>query len=97
MLPLVLAQAQAAQVHVVESSRGFAVGWFTLALINAGLAQNKGHGALIWWAASLFLGPIATFIIVAFLERRPFEPSYDQPAYSIPTRDHHAKPDPLEF
>ena len=42
----------------------YAVGWFTLALINAGLAQAKGRSGLAWWAASLFLGPIATLLIV---------------------------------
>jgi hypothetical protein len=42
----------------------YAVGWFTLSLINAGLAQAKGRSGLNWWLLSLFLGPIATFIIV---------------------------------
>lgn len=50
---------------------GWAVGWGTLSLINAGLAQAKGHSGLLWWLASLLLGPIATLIIVAFLGRRP--------------------------
>ncbi len=42
----------------------YAVGWFTLSLINAGLAQSKGRGGLNWWLISLFFGPIATFLIV---------------------------------
>jgi hypothetical protein len=42
----------------------YAVGWFTLALINAGLAQTKGRSGLLWWFLSLFLGPIGTFLIV---------------------------------
>ena len=42
----------------------YAVGWFTLSLINAGLAQAKGRSGLNWWLLSLFLGPIATFLIV---------------------------------
>jgi hypothetical protein len=42
----------------------FAVGWGTLSLINAGLAQSKGRGGLAWWLISLLLGPIATFLIV---------------------------------
>ncbi len=42
----------------------FAVGWFTLSLINAGLAQGKGRSGLAWWAVSLLLGPVATFLIV---------------------------------
>ena len=42
----------------------FVVGWGTLTLINAGLAQSKGRSGLLWWLISLFLGPIATFFIV---------------------------------
>ena len=40
------------------------VGWGTLSLINAGLAQSKGRSGLVWWLLSLLLGPIATFLIV---------------------------------
>jgi len=43
---------------------GYAVGWFTLTLINAGLAQSKGRSGLAWWLASLFFGPICTLLIV---------------------------------
>ena len=45
-------------------------GWFlfrgvgTLSLINAGLAQGKGRGGLLWWVLSLLIGPIATLLIV---------------------------------
>jgi hypothetical protein len=44
----------------------YAVGYFTLALINAGLAQGKNRSGLIWFLVSLLLGPIATFILVTF-------------------------------
>lgn len=40
------------------------VGWGTLALINAGLAQGKNFSGLLWFLGSLLLGPIATFLIV---------------------------------
>lgn len=40
------------------------VGWGTLTLINAGLAQGKGRSGLAWWFVSLFIGPVATFLIV---------------------------------
>ena len=43
---------------------GYAVGWFTLSLINAGLAQAKGRNGLGWWLGSLFFGPICTLLIV---------------------------------
>jgi hypothetical protein len=45
-------------------------GWGTLALINAGLAQGKGRSGLGWFLASLFLGPIATFIIVVLDKKK---------------------------
>jgi len=43
----------------------YAIGWGTLALINAGLAQGKHRSGLAWFLASLLLGPVATFLIVA--------------------------------
>lgn len=42
----------------------FFVGWGTLSLINAGLAQSKGISGLLWWLISLLGGPIATLLIV---------------------------------
>ncbi|WP_176461684.1 hypothetical protein [Anaeromicrobium sediminis] len=42
----------------------FFVGFGTLALINAGLAQGKNRSGLNWFLLSLILGPIATFFIV---------------------------------
>lgn len=49
--------------------RSYAVGWFTLALINAGLAQGKNRSGLLWFILSLLLGPIATFILVAICSK----------------------------
>jgi hypothetical protein len=40
------------------------VGWGTLALINAGLAQGKHKSGLLWFLLSVFLGPLATLILV---------------------------------
>jgi hypothetical protein len=48
----------------------FFVGWGTLALINAGLAQSKSRSGPGWFLGSLVLGPIATLIIV-LLDRLP--------------------------
>jgi hypothetical protein len=50
--------------NVDVGTRGYAVGWGTLMLINAGLAQSKGRGGLAWFLISLLLGPIATLLIV---------------------------------
>jgi hypothetical protein len=51
---------------VFYTNPGYAVGWFTLALINAGLAQSKNRSGLFWFLASLFVGPLATFLLVTF-------------------------------
>ncbi len=48
----------------MEDQASFFVGWGTLTLINAGLAQAKGRSGLIWWLISLVAGPVATFLIV---------------------------------
>ncbi|MGH7295929.1 MAG: hypothetical protein ACRELB_13390 [Polyangiaceae bacterium] len=55
--------ATLADIVYVQSS-GYAVGWVTLAIINAGLAQTKRQSGLMWFLLSLLLGPIATAIIV---------------------------------
>jgi hypothetical protein len=58
-------------MDVTEIGRNYAVGWGTLALINAGLAQAKARSRLGWFLASLLLGPIATFLIVATDDAKP--------------------------
>lgn len=55
----------------MEQAQQFAVGWGTLTLINAGLAQGKNRSGLGWFLLSLLLGPIATFILVAFCTKLP--------------------------
>ena len=42
----------------------FFVGWGTLSLINAGLAQSKGRSGFLWWLDTIFIGLIATLLIV---------------------------------
>lgn len=42
------------------------VWWLSLMLINAGLAQSKGRGRWNWFLISILLGPLATFLIVAW-------------------------------
>lgn len=51
------------------ASSEFVVGWGTLSLINAGLAQTKGRSGVWWWLGSLFIGPLATLLIVALPRR----------------------------
>jgi len=49
--------------------QSYAVGWFALALINANIAQVKGHSGLNWFLGSLFIGPVAT-LLLTMVERR---------------------------
>lgn len=49
----------------------YAIGWGTLALINAGIAQSKKRSGLNWFLLSLLLGPIATFALVAIYNQPP--------------------------
>ncbi|MBC8218056.1 MAG: hypothetical protein H8E73_06285 [Planctomycetes bacterium] len=42
----------------------YAIGWGSLALINAGLAQSKNRSGLSWFLISLLAGPIGTFFLV---------------------------------
>jgi hypothetical protein len=58
----------------MDERANFFVGWGTLALINAGLAQGKGRSGLAWCLISLLFGPLATFLIVV-LDR----PARDDP------------------
>ena len=51
-------------MNIPQDAGSYAVGWFTLSLINAGLAQSKGRSGLLWWFGSLFFGPICTLLIV---------------------------------
>jgi hypothetical protein len=48
----------------MENAQEYAVGWGTLALINAGIAQGKNRSGLNWFLLSLLFGPVATFILV---------------------------------
>jgi hypothetical protein len=58
-------------MEIAEIGKSYAVGWGTLALINAGLAQSKGRSRLAWFLGSLLFGPIATFLIVVTDNPKP--------------------------
>ncbi len=48
----------------------YAIGWGTLALINAGIAQGKNRSGINWFLLSIFFGHIATFVLVAFCDKK---------------------------
>ena len=56
--------------EITVKTPSFVAGVGTLALINAGLAEQKGRSRLVWFLVSLVLGPIATLLIVV-LDRVP--------------------------
>ncbi|MCD5323256.1 MULTISPECIES: hypothetical protein [Pontibacillus] len=49
---------------VITLDESYYVGWGTLALINAGLAQGKNRTGLNWFLLSLFTGPVATLLLL---------------------------------
>jgi hypothetical protein len=59
---------------IMTGQTHYLVGWGTLSLLNAGLAQCKGRSGLLWWLISLVLGPIATFLIVVLPRVPQFPP-----------------------
>lgn len=50
-------------------NKEYYIGWGTLALINAGLAQGKNRSGINWFLFSLLFGPLATLFLVV-LEKR---------------------------
>lgn len=52
----------------------YGVGWLTLAMLNAGIAQGKNRSGLWWFLLSLPFGPITTFFLVALFDKRQAEP-----------------------
>jgi hypothetical protein len=52
------------KVRCSQLENEYFVGWGTLALINAGLAQGKNRTGLNWFLLSLLLGPIATLLLL---------------------------------
>uniref|UniRef100_UPI003D198363 hypothetical protein n=2 Tax=Aeromonas TaxID=642 RepID=UPI003D198363 len=53
----------------LETGKQFFVGWGTLMLINAVLAQGKNRSGLAWFFISLLLGPVATLILALVPKR----------------------------
>jgi len=55
---------------LIQQTSGYVVGWGTLALLNAGIAQGKNRSGLNWFLLSILLGPVATLLLVAIFDRR---------------------------
>lgn len=54
-------------MHVAGS---YAVEWFTLAVITAGIAQGKQRSGRTWFVLALIGGPLATLVLVVLHRSR---------------------------
>jgi hypothetical protein len=45
------------------------LGWGSLALLTAGVAQGKNRSGLNWFLLAFVFGPLATLALVAFFEK----------------------------
>lgn len=63
-LAMIALMAAFAYPYLTYLEPSYFVGWGTLTLINAGLAQGKNKSGLLWFLLSIFLGPLATLILV---------------------------------
>ncbi len=61
------------------AGEGYVIGWGTLALINAGLAQGKNRSGLNWFVISVLLGPLATVGLLFQETLPPKQPAPERP------------------
>lgn len=50
---------------------GWGWAWFALALVTAGLAEQKNRSRLAWFLGALILGPLATLLVVVWQPADP--------------------------
>lgn len=74
-------------------SNNYAIGWGTLMLINAGLAQAKGRSGLGWFLLSILIGPIATLLIVLLPAIGPAYQSRPTDGWALPPDRGNSPPD----
>ena len=75
LLSFILGQTTQMSIPTFGAGPRYAIGWGTLAMINAGLAQAKNRSGLAWFLVSLILGPIATFCVVVLDKQSPKVPA----------------------
>jgi hypothetical protein len=49
----------------------YGVGWGTLSMLGAGIAQGKNRSGLNWFLVTLLLGPVGIFLLVALSPKLP--------------------------
>ena len=53
---------------LVQDNSGW---WFALAIVTAGLAEQKGRRRWVWFVLGLLVGPIATALVVVWARPEP--------------------------
>ncbi len=56
--------------NLIQPITRYAVGWFTLSLIIAGVAQGKNRDGLWWWLLAILFGPVALICLLLIDKRR---------------------------
>lgn len=72
-------------MDIVLKANTFYLGWGTLCLINAVLAQGKNRSGLNWFLISVFIGPVSTFLL-AIIEKLPSRQQVISPDKSTKTK-----------
>lgn len=53
--------------------------WLTVAILAGGYARTRNRSAWTWFLLTLFLGPIAAFLLVTWPAREPSTKESDKP------------------
>lgn len=53
--------------------------WLTVALLAAGYARTRNRSAWVWFVLTVFLGPIAAFLLVVWPPADPIPSPSPQP------------------
>jgi hypothetical protein len=68
---------------LADNAEVYAVGWGTLSLLAAGIAQGKNRSGLAWFAVTVLLGPIGVFSLAL----SPKLPSHEVQAIPTPPQN----------
>ncbi|KQR38974.1 MULTISPECIES: hypothetical protein [Microbacterium] len=60
--------------------------WLTVALLAGGFARTRNRSALAWFVLTVFLGPIAAFLLVVWPPADPIPSPSPRGADSSPAR-----------
>ena len=63
--------------------------WVTVAILAGGFARTRNRSALAWFVLTVFLGPIAAFLLVVWppVDSAPHRESHAVPPHAARTTD----------